>query len=350
MKLLPRLERLRNHLKAVSCDALLVEHPIDLFYLTGIKLSAGKVIVTPSSAHLIVDGRYFEICQNQQLYQVYLAKDYALKECLADLHISQLAIDQDHTTLHSFINLEKELSSQVKIQPIDSAVQQLRMIKEKDEIELLKQAAHLGYQGYEHLLSLLQEGILEKELAFELEFFWKKRGASHLAFDSIIAFGKNGSMPHYRSGLSPLIKNSSVLIDIGLVLNDYHSDMTRVNYFGNPPEIIKEIYAIVEEAKNKALALCRPGIPVKELDKAARSSIEAKGYGNYFTHSLGHGIGLETHEPPILRQTGSSSEILLKPGMAITIEPGIYLPGIGGVRLEDTIVITESGYENLYLS
>ena len=198
-----------------------------------------------------------------------------------------------------------------------------------------------------YVLSLLKEEISEAELALELEFFWKKRGAKKLAFDPIIAFGANSSMPHYRAGLAKLQSHTSILIDIGVVLSHYHSDMTRVVHFGTPTSVIEKIYSIVEEAKARALALCCPGTLVGELDRAARDWIASQGYGERFTHSLGHGVGLDIHEPPTIRDSGLYRTLPLQPGMVITIEPGIYLPGIGGVRLEDTVLITENGHENL---
>lgn len=352
MNYLARLERLRNLLKSLSCDALLIEHPIDLLYLTGLELSTGKLIVAQQNACLIVDGRYYERSRHQTVYPVQLLKENVLTDWIIDARIRQLGFDQNHTTYHAFLNLT-QLAKKIKISyhfeiiPLESPVQQLRLIKDSDEIASLSKAAHLGYQGYEFVVSLLQEGVTESELAFELEFFWKKRGASRLAFDSIIAFGPNSSMPHYRAGPAKLSSHTPVLIDIGVVLAHYHSDMTRVIFFETPPPIMKTIYSIVEEAKAQALALCRPGTLIGDLDRAAREWIASKGYGDYFTHSLGHGIGLDIHEPPILRDNGAYRNMPLQAGMAITIEPGIYLPEIGGVRLEDTILITDDGYKNL---
>jgi Xaa-Pro aminopeptidase len=348
-----RLERLRNLLTSLSCEALLIEHPVDLFYLTGLELSTGKLIVTLQDACLIVDGRYYERSCRQSVYPVQLLKENVLKDWIMDAQVNQLGFDQNHTTYHAFLNLTqlaekvKTSSRSLEIIPLESPVQQLRLIKDADEIASLRKAAHLGYQGYEFIASLLREGVTESELALELEFFWKKRGASRLAFESIIAFGSNSSMPHYRAGPAKLSLHMPVLIDIGVVLTHYHSDMTRVIFFGTPAPMMKTIYSIVEEAKAQALALCRPGVLVGDLDRAAREWIASKGYGDYFTHSLGHGIGLDIHEPPILRENGVYRDMPLQAGMAITIEPGIYLPEIGGVRLEDTILITDKGYENL---
>lgn len=348
-----RLKCLRSLLKNLSCDALLIENPIDLFYLTGFVFSAGKLLVSHDKAALIVDGRYFEKSSQQTLFPTFLLNDDVVKEWMIESRIETLGFDQAYTTYERYLSLVKmasqieEVSHPVKLAPIDAPILKLRMIKDEEEIQALRSAALLGYQGYEYVVSLLQEGVSEQELALKLEFFWKNLGASHLAFDPIIAFGPNGSMPHYRVGNTPLENNTSVLIDIGVVLAHYHSDMTRVHFFGTPPSEINDIYSIVEEAKERALDRCRPGVLIQEIDQAAREWIASKGYGEHFTHGLGHGVGLEVHELPILRQEGRHGGVPLEPGMVITIEPGIYLPGIGGVRLEDTILITSSGYENL---
>jgi len=194
---------------------------------------------------------------------------------------------------------------------------------------------------------MLKEGISENELAIELEIFWKRRGSKAIAFDPIIAFGSNSSMPHYRVGQRKLNTGEAVLIDIGVNLNHYHSDMTRVVFFGDPDPKIASIYEIVLKAQELALENCRPGTPIAELDASARTYIEQKGYGENFTHSLGHGVGLEIHELPLIRSQSPGADTQLEEGMVVTIEPGIYLPGIGGVRIEDTVAITRDGYENL---
>jgi Xaa-Pro aminopeptidase len=271
-----------------------------------------------------------------------------LQEWLTAYSIRSCGFDSAYTSFKTFHHYEQALKTlSVSLVPLDAPIQWLRMIKDEEEISLLKEAAHLGYRGYEFVASCLVEGISEAELALELEFFWKKQGAKRLAFDSIIAFGSNSSMPHYRAGFTPLTPNTSVLIDIGVNWKHYHSDMTRVVFYGTPDPRLQTIYAIVEEAKNRAMEICRPGTLIGDLDRAARNYISDQGYGTYFTHSLGHGLGLDVHELPTLRSKGPLAEQPLQKGMVITIEPGIYLPGIGGVRLEDTLLITEQGYENL---
>lgn len=348
-----RLQKLRTLLQKQPYEALLVENPLDLLYLTGQELSTGKLLISAQEACLIVDGRYFEASSRQSLYPVILLQETIFEEWLQSFQVHSLGFDKDETSYQNFLNLKslsdklQQNSYSLEIVPVTSPLKEMRLIKDEEEITQLRAAAKLGYEGYEYIASLLKEGITENELAFELEFFWKKRGASRLAFEPIIAFGPNSSMPHYRTGKQVLQPNSSILIDIGLVLNHYHSDMTRIVFFGNPPAKMQEIFEVVEEAKNQAFSICRPGTFIRELDEIARGWIESKGYGPYFTHNLGHGVGLQIHESPFIRTKPPYGDVLIQPGMVFTIEPGIYLPNVGGVRLEDTILITSTGFENL---
>lgn len=349
MNYLARLERLRNLLQKALCDVVLIENPVDLFYLTGLELSNGQLLIGLKKSCLIVDGRYYEKSQQQLVYPVILSSPSALESALEEFSSNCLGFDQEKTTYlrYSDLSILTKKTSHCKLKPLPSLVQKLRLIKDLEEISYLKKAAVLAYQGYQYLCSLLKEGVKENELALKLEFFWKEKGAQRLAFDSIIAFDCRGSMPHYRTSSFKLESDQAVLMDIGVVLDHYHSDMTRVVFFGEPKKELNKIYDIVQEAKEQAFSLCHPGTLISELDQIARHYIQSKGYGKYFTHSLGHGIGLEIHEAPSIRQTSENNSLKLEPGMVITIEPGIYLPGVGGVRLEDTVLIQEKGYENL---
>jgi Xaa-Pro aminopeptidase len=343
-----RLLKLSHLLPSLSTDGLLIEHPADLLYLTGLQLSAGKLLVTESSALLVVDGRYLELCQQKSPCPVHKLEEDILQQWIKTNSIDSLAVDGNKMSYQAFSQLQQITSSlKVALLAADSPVQTLRLIKDQDEIETLRQSARLNAEGLAWIIPHIKEGVTEQELALELEFFWKKRGAKTLAFEPIIAFGSNGSMPHYRAGKTSLEFGMPILIDIGVTWQHYQSDMTRVLFFGSPPAEIEAIYKVVEEAKQKALQQCRPGTLIGQLDQAARQHILKQGYGNFFVHSLGHGVGLDTHEPPILRSKGPFTDQPLKSGMVITIEPGIYLPKKGGVRLEDTIVITEEGHENL---
>jgi Xaa-Pro aminopeptidase len=348
-----RIQQVQQKLIELGCQALLVEDTINLYYLTGMTLSLGTLLVHEKGAQLFVDGRYFELCQKQAPCEVILSTQLSFASFLSkqeNAFIHTVGFDAEHTSYKQFLDWQKKLEPlSRKLQPLDHPIKALRMIKDEIEMALIRQAAQLGSKGFDFVCSLLKEGISEAEAALELEIFWKRQGAKGVAFDPIIAFGSNSSMPHYRAGNTLLKKGMPVLIDIGVNDQHYHSDMTRVVFFGEPDPEIQKIHCIVERAQQKAIDLCRPGTLMGELDKAARSYIAQQGYGDCFTHNLGHGVGLEIHEAPWVRGHPPYSLIPLQPGMVMTIEPGIYLPGLGGVRIEDTLLITDSGHENLTL-
>lgn len=348
-----RLQKVRALFPTLKCDALLVEDAVNLYYLTGFNLSTGKLLIDAKSAHLMVDARYFELCQRSSEIPVVLvtAGQNALQSLLAGecRHVHSLAIDAATTTYKNFLDLQKtaEEIGQVTLIPVDSPVKKIREIKDDKELQLLRAAGALGSKGFDFVCTRLREGVTEEELANELEIFWKQNGAAGMAFDPIIAFGANSSMPHYRAGKVKLQKGHAVLIDIGVTVQHYHSDMTRMVYFGKPNPQMLVIHKIVQEAQQAALKKCKPGTLIGELDHAARGLIASTGYGDAFVHRLGHGVGLEIHEWPEIRDSEPFKNKPLQAGMVITIEPGIYLSGVGGVRLEDTIVITPTGYEDL---
>lgn len=343
MDYLKRISRLQEKFQQYQLDAFLITNLTDILYFTGLKLSAGKILATSHEVHLIVDGRYIELCKKNSPLPVLLSDEKVLWTLLDK--VNRLGVDGEVLSHLSFLDLQKEsLKQNIELIPLKGLVHSLRAIKDPSEIALLREAAELGSLGFDFVLNSLKQGISEEELSLDLEIYWRKKGAFGVSFEPIIAFGVHSSMPHYRAGKAKLKKGDIVLIDIGVNLNHYHSDMTRVAFFGDVDPKLKEVREIVEKAYKAALTLCRSEVETAELDTAARGLITAAGYGNYFTHSLGHGIGLDVHELPLLKK---SPNYILKEGMAITIEPGIYLPGLGGVRIEDTIVITHDSYENL---
>lgn len=346
MDYLKRITKVQKKLNERKCDAFLITNLKDILYLTGFSLSSGRVLVTQTDSFLIVDGRYYESCVSNSPLPVFLAEKEVLWKLLGSA--KTLGLDSESVSYQAFTDLERECNERaIILTPIQGLMQQLRTIKTPEEIELLRQAAALGSAGFDYLLTEIKEGITEEELAARLGQFWRKKGASGFSFSPIIAFGSPSSMPHYRAGKGKLKRGDIILLDIGVELNHYNSDMTRVVFFGDENLELKKIHSIVLKALQAALSLCKPGVLIKELDIAARDVITSEGYGAQFNHSLGHGVGLDIHEAPSVKQDPSCGEIALEPGMVITIEPGIYLPGIGGVRLEDMIVITSDGYENL---
>lgn len=351
-----RLEKLQIFLKEKNLDALLVDSPINIFYLTGMSVSLGRIIVEQKNALFFVDARYVETCKKNSPIPVTLSSDNAFLSYLSSpkyANFQTLAFDSLFTNYYNFTVLKEQILStknpHLTLTPIEHPLEKLRNIKDREEIYALKQAAELGSLGFDFACSLLKENISETEVSQELEIFWKRKGSDKLAFEINISFGPNSSMPHHRASTAKLKKEQVVLMDIGVTLNHYNSDMTRTVFFGTPSHEMHKIYSIVQEAQQTALDHCHPGVSLGDLDFISRSVIEKAGYGKHYSHSLGHGIGLDVHEFPTIRNTPPNKDFLLTPGMVITIEPGIYLPKIGGVRIEDTIVITENSYENLSL-
>lgn len=346
MNYVRRLATLADELKRQDLEAFLISHPIDIYYFTGKILSEGRLLMKQGKPLLLVDGRYFAACQLDCPAEVLLSKGNHFLDLLKG--IKTLGVDTETTSLEMYLELSKTAAPlNIELHHTKSLVKWIRAVKDEEELAILRDAATLGSEGFDYLLTLLKEGISESALAFELEFYWRKKGASGVAFSPIIAFDKNSSMPHYRAGDAFLKKNSSILIDIGVLYRHYHSDMTRVVFCESAPKELLKIRDIVEEASSNALSLVKPGVSGAKLDEAARSLIAKKGYGDYFTHSLGHGVGLEIHELPTLKRSESGEGAILQEKMVITIEPGIYIPGLGGVRLEDTVIVTATGYEDL---
>lgn len=341
-----RMQQLQNKLSVAGVDAFLIERPLDLFYFTGLKLSSGKLFVEPKECTLLIDGRYLQIAQEKSPYPAVLDRSNQLHQLCQDHGIKRIGFDGSCTSYDHFLHLEK--LKEVTFVPASAFYKNIRAIKDESEILKMKKSAALLWEGFEFISSLLKVGITEKAVAKAFEIFCLQKEADGLSFEPIIAFGANGAMPHYRSQDVLLKEGDAVLIDIGVVLDSYHSDMTRVVFFKKEDPYLSRLYAIAQRAQRAALELCRPGATFKELDIAARKVMREENVEELFVHSLGHGIGLETHEFPKIRFDGEDKDVILETGMVFTVEPGLYVPGIGGVRYEDTIVITSNGYENFY--
>lgn len=338
---LERIKKLQKALKAEKLDGCLVDDSVDLLYLTGLQLSLGALFVLQNKSCLFVDGRYFEVAV--KFSPVPVEKLENKQKYVAGLN--NLAFDGDHMTYSNFMQLKK---LKVKLVSKPELLRDLRLIKDMGEIGTMKKAAEFGYMAYLMLKSLLKPGVTEIELARALEIYALQNGAEGMSFEPIIAFGKNSSLPHHRSGETKLKVNDIALFDLGVIVDKYCSDMTRVEFVGKPDPELKKLYDVNFKAQRAALAKCKPGVKLKELDLAARKVMAEAGLEKYFVHNLGHGIGLKVHEYPRINKDNANKDVELEPGMAITIEPGLYLPGKGGVRYEDTIIITPRGYTNLY--
>ncbi len=342
-----RLKKLQQRLKQLQVSGCLIEEPMALFYLTGLQLSLGKLWVSPAKACLFVDGRYIQACQETCPFPAVLVSDKAILEFIQKEKLKEVAFDSQATSYDRYQVL-KQTFPKVQWQPVPKILKQIRAIKDAKEIALMKKSAQCLWKGFEHIKSILKVGMTELDVAKEFEIFCLRHGAQGLAFKAIIAFGENTAKPHYRPGKVKLKKNMIVLCDIGVDVENYHSDMTRIVFFGAVDLRLKEIYAVVRKSQKAAFDACRPGITAGELEQVSLNVIRDAGMEHLLLHRLGHGIGLETHEFPSLTAAGEDKNAVLKPGMAVTLEPGLYIPGVGGVRYEDTVIVTPKGAVNLY--
>lgn len=342
-----RIDCLRALLSYEGVDAFLIIRPENRYYLTGFTGSSGAVVINEKEIYLFTDFRYEEQAREQSPHcQLVIIKESMMEAiaCLAfkeNIHV--LGCEGDFITLQQFNALQNKLNNR-RVIPLQGIVERLRAIKDEFEISMIASSVALTDQAFNYVLPFVREGVSEKSLGLEIEFFIKKNGAEDIAFPLIVASGTRSSMPHGTASDKKLMAGDLVIIDFGSRLESYHSDLTRTVVIGDMYPRQEMIYNIVLEAQLAGIKAVRAGIPAFEVDKAARDVIENYGYGQYFGHSTGHGLGLQIHENPRL---SSKDDTELKPGMTVTIEPGIYLPGWGGVRIEDTVVVKEKGYQVL---
>lgn len=332
-----RIQLLQKELKETH---VLFEEYYDLYYLTDVKFSKATLIIGKNTA-LFVDGRYKEVAERNVSCPVFSP------ECLSDFlkknHIKRLEFDPSKTTYERYQTLT---SNSLTLIPKENPLEKYRLIKTKEEIKAIQKSADLLMEGFKYICSILKAGMTEEEVAKKFEIFCLEKGAERLAFESIIAFGANSAMPHHRAGKTVLKNNTLVLVDIGIIVDEYASDMTRTIAFGKIPKELSNISNIVRAAHREALECVREGVSAKELDRIARDVI-AKHCDYPILHGLGHGVGLEVHESPRLN-IQAKHDMELKENMVITIEPGIYIPGLGGIRYEDMILVQKKGFKNFY--
>lgn len=353
------LDKLRKYMKLKKLSiglsnqytAALISCEANLYYLTGFANSEGTLFVTRSKSYLLVDFRYAEAARKNVTnceVVVYERYEESLAELLKKHGIKEVMVEASHTTLSSAQQLKKIFSKTdcklITNDMLDKLISNLRIIKSTDEIEKIEKAQRITEEAYLELLGMVKPGISESQLALELEFLMRKKGASGVSFDLITITGKKTSMPHGVPGQEIVSKGDFVTFDIGAVFEGYHSDMTRTVAVGEVSDEQRKIYDIVLEAQLTALAKVKAGMKASDVDKVARDVIESYGYGDYFKHSTGHGVGLDIHEQPFI---SSRSDKILSAGMVITVEPGIYLPDKFGVRIEDMVVVTADGCKNL---
>lgn len=344
-----KLDRVRAALEENGLDALIITSSINRRYVTGFTGTAGAVLITKGDAIFITDFRYTEQAAEQAKgFQIIEHKQLITKEIkdqLKNLNVKRLGFEKDHVTYSQFENYKKEL--EVELAPVSGIIETLRLTKDTAELEIMRKAAKIADEAFEHIQSFIKPGVKEIEISNELEFFMRKQGATSSSFDIIVASGFRSALPHGVASDKEIQAGELVTMDYGALYNGYCSDITRTVAVGEIDEKLKEIYDTVLEAQRRGVDGIRPGITGKEADALTRDYIKEKGYGDYFGHSTGHGLGMEVHEGPGL---SFRSDKKLKPGMVVTVEPGIYVPEVGGCRIEDDVVVTESGNERLTFS
>ena len=344
-----RIGLLRRRITKTGLSGLLVTHLPDVRYLSGFTGSSAALAVTRRSARLFTDGRY----KTQAAAEVAGAHIdivtgspavAATQWLAAQPQMQSVGFDPTHTTVAELSRLRSELPSRLRraflTELAAPLIEQLRLIKDDDELKLMSEAALIGCQMFEHILRFIRPGIPEIEIAAELEHQARLKGAEGMSFETIVASGERSALPHGKASLALLPRKGFVTLDFGIIREGYCSDMTRTVCLGTPRADERNAYEAVLMAQESAVAAVAAGVTCGDVDEAARSVLRKAGMADAFTHSTGHGVGIEIHEPP---RVGAEQKTRLQPGMVVTIEPGVYWPGKFGIRIEDMVEVTKTG-------
>jgi Xaa-Pro aminopeptidase len=339
---------LRERLAQENLDALLVASHPNRAYLSGFTGDSGVLVITAAESLLLTDSRYTEQAEAQapEYRVVREAQDRVatLAETLGRLKPSRTGYESARETVATVKEWEERLLGTTALVATQGLVEQLRLVKDEGELTLLREAARLADAGFDLLLEIIRPGKTEREISLDLEFFLRRQGAEAAGFEFIVASGPRGSLPHGAASEKVIRSEELVTIDYGCFVHGYTSDITRTVAVGPVPEKWLELYELVRKAQEAGVQAVKPGRTGGEVDAVARGVIVGAGYGEAFGHGLGHGVGREIHEAPRLKLNGTE---VLRPGMVVTVEPGVYLPGEGGIRIEDMVLVTETGGERL---
>lgn len=342
-----RRDRTSAEFAGDGLDALLVSNPLNVRYLSGFTGDNSLLLLSPDRTVLLTDGRYRTQAAEETDCPAKIVQG-PLLDAAAKLFRRgskfRLGFEAAHVTVQKYNSFSSLLPAAVKLLPARDLIIEQRMVKSASEIEKIRRSAALTCKALSQALRSIRPGVKELEVAAEIDHRMRRLGAEAPAFETIVAFGERSAMPHARPGRKSLTAGEIVLIDMGAMLDGYASDMTRTLVAGRAGPKVRRLYKAVLEAQLTALAEVREGVTAAQVDRAARRPLRKAGLDGVFVHATGHGLGLEIHEPPRLGRKVATS---LKAGMAITIEPGVYLQGFGGVRIEDTVVVTRNGCEIL---
>jgi Xaa-Pro aminopeptidase len=344
-----RFGQLRRRISKAGLSGLLVTHLSDIRYLSGFTGSSAALAVTRRGARLFTDGRYkTQAAAQVQGAQVDIVTGppaiAAVQWMAAQAGAECAGFDPTHTTVAELSRLRAELPSKLRRTFLTALaaplVEPLRLVKDEDELKLMSQAALVGCELFEHILTMIRPGIREVEIAAELEYQARLRGAEGMSFETIVASGERSAMPHGKASIALVPRRGFVTLDFGIIREGYCSDMTRTVCLGKPKAEERIAYEAVLEAQENAVAAVAAGVSCGEVDEAARNILRKAGMADAFSHSTGHGVGLEIHELP---RVGAGQKTRLQTGMVVTIEPGVYWPGKFGIRIEDMVAVTQTG-------
>jgi len=349
-----RQKNVRDALKELKLDGILLTHAPDLAYLTNFTGDDSIGLITDKEFYLVTDFRYQEQAELEAGWMKISIREGKMAETLAkvllDSQVQRVGFEANFTTFGQIDAIDRAVKEagdgkDIALVPLQDVMTNIRKVKDDNEIDLIRKSVGVAEEAFEAIRSEIKAGQTENYLAGLLVFELRSRGASNSSFPVIVAAGANSSLPHYRPSESLVQRDQPLLIDWGALYKGYCSDLTRTMLVGRVSSKIKQIYKVVLEAQEAAIKFLRPGVTTMQADRVARDVIERAGFAKEFGHGLGHGIGREIHELPTMRKTGGEEE--LRPGLVVTVEPGIYLPGEGGVRIEDDVLITHSGCEVL---
>lgn len=341
-----RVNKVRERLNEENIEALLVTNMYNLRYLTNFTGTTGLAVITKDEAYFVTDFRYteqateeakgFEVVKNEgSIYE-------EVARIIKENQIENIAFEENDISYAIYKKLDELFDAELVA--ISGLVKKIREVKSEEEIQTIQKAVEITEKAYDYILGIVEPGITEIDLANKLDFYMRNLGASGVSFETIVASGVRSAMPHGVASDKKIEEGDMITIDFGCIYNGYVSDMTRTFALGDPGEKLKEAYEIVRQANEKVIEEVKAGMTGAEVDKVARDYITEQGYGENFGHSTGHGIGLEVHEGPGIN---SRNKEALVPNNVITNEPGIYLPGLGGIRIEDDLVVTKEGNQNL---
>jgi Xaa-Pro aminopeptidase len=343
-----RLKRLRHALDAAGAGSFLETHLPNIFYLCGFSGDSAALLVDPSSATLFTDGRFtIQAKEETRGIRIHIHKGPLLEavgEHLRGRKRQRVAIPPSRLTLAGWKALRKAAGGNLKWVAVDGLVESLRAVKDASEIERIRDAARLGSQVMEETIRLIRPGVTELDIAAEIGYRMRRKGASGESFDAIVAAGPRSALPHARPTARRIGKNELVVLDLGAILRRYCSDLTRTVHVGKASTRVRQWYHSVLDAQTAARNALKSGVTCGAIDAAARNVLQRKGLGRYFVHSTGHGIGLEIHEDPRIAR---DQKKLLETGNVVTLEPGVYVEGVGGIRIEDDALVTPRGAEIL---